>query len=174
MSAAERIIAVGLASPLPMMSGAVPWQGWNTACASPMSAEGAMPMPPIRPAGRSEMMSPDIVSLTTPAEAPGPRHRKAATSAPEKGTGGAAGIARGAFVEHATEKGVGLEGVRLVDAGEEATAATRLAAARQPKREIEQALGGLARDQEGLARFGIGHHALAHGGEQALGRFTDH
>ena len=83
-------------------------------------------------------------------------------------------MARGAFVEHAAEEGVGLEGVRLVDAGEEAGAPARLAAACQAKREIEQPLRGLAGDHQGLARFGVGHHALAHGGEQALGRFADH
>ena len=53
-------------------------------------------------------------------------------------------------------------------------APARLAAACQPKREIEQPLRGLAGDHQGLARFGVGHHALAHGGEQALGRFADH
>ena len=47
-----------------MMSGAVPWQGWNTACLSPMSAEGAMPKPPIRPAARSDRMSPNMFSIT--------------------------------------------------------------------------------------------------------------
>ena len=63
--AADRNIAVGLASPRPAMSGAVPWHGWNTACRSPMSADGAMPMPPIRPAPRSDRMSPNMFSVTT-------------------------------------------------------------------------------------------------------------
>jgi len=43
--AADRIIdgRMPALSP-PMMSGAVPWHGWNTAWRSPMSADGAMPM----------------------------------------------------------------------------------------------------------------------------------
>ena len=51
--ARERTAATGLAIPFPAMSGAVPWAGWKTAWASPMSAEGAMPMPPTSPAARS-------------------------------------------------------------------------------------------------------------------------
>ena len=58
-------MAVGLALPLPAISGALPWQGWNTAWLSPRSAEGAMPMPPINPAPRSDRMSPNMFSVTT-------------------------------------------------------------------------------------------------------------
>src|SRR5262245_49243226 len=106
-------------------------------------------------------------------EVPRPPHQHGRTCVDVEAIGGDVGIARGAFVEHAAEEGVSLEGVRLVDAGEQATAPAYLAPARQAKGEIEQALRGLARDQEGLARFGIGHHALAHGGEQTLGGFED-
>ena len=69
--AADRIIPVGLALPCPMMSGAVPWQGWNTAWRSPMSADGAMPMPPIRPAVMSERMSPNMFSITMTSKSQG-------------------------------------------------------------------------------------------------------
>jgi hypothetical protein len=45
---------------------------------------------------------------------------------------------------------------------------------RQAKRKVEQPLRGLARDEQRLARFALGYHALAHGSEQPLGRFADH
>ena len=67
----DRNIAVGLAMPRPAMSGAVPWQGWNTACSSPMSAEGAKPMPPMSPAPRSERMSPNMFSVTSTSKSQG-------------------------------------------------------------------------------------------------------
>ena len=55
---------MGLALPCPAMSGALPWAGWNTAWSSPMSADGAKPMPPISPAPRSDRMSPNMFSVT--------------------------------------------------------------------------------------------------------------
>src|SRR5690606_1170637 len=55
---AERRTAVGLATPLPAMSGAVPWTASNTAAVSPMLAPPTTPSPPTRPAQRSLMMSP--------------------------------------------------------------------------------------------------------------------
>ena len=73
--AAERIVATGLAMPWPAMSGADPWDGWKTAYRSPMSAEGAMPMPPTRPASRSERMSPNMFSVTITSKRSGRVHQ---------------------------------------------------------------------------------------------------
>ncbi len=82
-------------------------------------------------------------------------------------------MALGAFVEELAEEGKGLEHIRLVDAGELAGPAARLAALRQAKRKLEQPLRGLARDHQRLARLVVRHHAFAHRGEQALGRLAD-
>ena len=62
-------------------------------------------------------------------------------------------MARCAFVEDLAEEGIGFERIGLVDAGELAWPAPRLAAFGELKREVEQALRGLARDQERFARF---------------------
>jgi hypothetical protein len=59
---------LGLAMPLPAMSGAVPCTASNIAQPlSPMLAAGATPSPPISPAARSERMSPNrfIVTITS-------------------------------------------------------------------------------------------------------------
>ena len=56
--APDRIIAIGFATPLPAMSGALPWTGSNTAYSHPRFAPAARPSPPTSPAHRSEMMSP--------------------------------------------------------------------------------------------------------------------
>src|SRR5262249_34186442 len=69
---------VGFALPWPMISGAVPWHGWNTACLSPISADGAMPRPPINPAARSERMSPKMFSITMTSKSHGRRTISAA------------------------------------------------------------------------------------------------
>ena len=63
--ATDSSIALGLAMPWPAMSGAVPCAGWNTAWWSPMSPEGAMPMPPTSAAIRSDRMSPNMFSVTS-------------------------------------------------------------------------------------------------------------
>ncbi len=78
------------------------------------------------------------------------------------------------LVKNAAEEGKGLEHVRLVDAGQHPRLAARLAPLGEAKRELEQALGGPARDHHGLARVLVGDDALAHRGEQAFGRFADH
>ena len=51
-------MAVGFATPLPAMSGALPWTGSNTAYSHPRFAPGASPSPPVSPAQRSLRMSP--------------------------------------------------------------------------------------------------------------------
>ena len=51
--AALRTTAIGLASPLPAMSGALPWTASNTAYALPRFAPGTSPSPPTSPAHRS-------------------------------------------------------------------------------------------------------------------------
>ena len=83
-------------------------------------------------------------------------------------------MAFGGLVEHLAEEREGPEHVRLVDAGQAAIGlAARLAAFGELEGEFEQPLGGLAGDDEGLARLGLRHDALAHRGEQAFGRFPD-
>src|SRR5690348_14286949 len=78
------------------------------------------------------------------------------------------------LVEEPAEEGEGLEHIRLVNAGQPtANTAACLAAFGEAERELEQALGGPARDHHGLARLIFGDNALAHRGEQALGRFPD-
>ena len=84
------------------------------------------------------------------------------------------GMLRGRLVEQLAEERVGLEGIGLVDAGEPAGQPARLAALGQAERKLEQPLGGLARDHQGLARLVVRHHALAHRGEHAFGRLADH
>lgn len=54
----ERRRAVGLASPLPSISGAEPWTASKIEASLPMFPDGVKPNPPIRPADKSERMSP--------------------------------------------------------------------------------------------------------------------
>lgn len=54
----ERRRAVGLARPLPAMSGAEPWTASKMDASLPMLPEGVRPRPPMRPADKSERMSP--------------------------------------------------------------------------------------------------------------------
>ena len=83
-------------------------------------------------------------------------------------------MAFGGLVEHPAKERERPEHVGLVDAGQAAIGlAARLAAFGEAERKLEQALRGLARDDQRLARLGVGHHALAHRGEQAFGRFAD-
>src|SRR4051794_15269694 len=64
LSAAERIIASGLALPVPAMSGAEPWTGSNRPGPSPPSdALGSMPSEPVSIAASSLRMSPNMFSV---------------------------------------------------------------------------------------------------------------
>ena len=65
IQAPDRIVAIGLAMPLPAMSGAVPWDAWKYPNLSPISAAAAIPMPPIVAAPRSDSRSPTKFSVTT-------------------------------------------------------------------------------------------------------------
>src|SRR5688572_7231957 len=78
--AAERMHAVGLALLCPKMSGAEPWQGWKSAWSSPMSPEGAMPMPPTSAAVWSDRMSPNMFSVTITSNSQGLRTRSSAVA----------------------------------------------------------------------------------------------
>ena len=62
--AALKMVASGLARPLPAMVGAEPCEGWNTPWSAPMSPDGARPSEPTMPAARSETMSPNMFSAT--------------------------------------------------------------------------------------------------------------
>ena len=166
---------MGLALPCPMMSGAVPWQGWNTAWRSPISAEGAMPMPPIRPAVMSERMSPNMFSITMTSKSQGRFTSSSGAGIDIEPVGLDAGMALGGLIEHLAEERERLEHIGLVDAGQAATGPpARLAAFGQAERKLEQPLRGLSRDDQRLARLGVGDDALAHRGEQAFGGFPDH
>jgi hypothetical protein len=112
-----------------------------------MSADGAMPRPPIRLAVMSETISTIGLHLR---------------------------MLLGDLVENAAEEGKGLEHVGLVDAGERPRLAARLAPLGEAKRKLEQALGRLARDHHGFTRVLMGDDTLAHRSEQALGGFADH
>ena len=65
--APERMTAIGLATPRPAMSGALPCTASKTAYSSPMFAPGTSPSPPTRPAQRSLSRSPkrfDVASTS--------------------------------------------------------------------------------------------------------------
>jgi TRAP-type C4-dicarboxylate transport system substrate-binding protein len=85
--AAESSVAVGLARPLSAMSGAVPCAGWNTAWSSPISAEGAKPMPPMSPAPRSDSMSPNMFSVGSTSKSHGLRTWSSAMASTVSGAG---------------------------------------------------------------------------------------
>ena len=57
--------AVGLARPLPSMSGAEPWTASKMEASLPMLPDGVKPRPPMRPADKSERMSPYLTLVWT-------------------------------------------------------------------------------------------------------------
>ena len=62
--AADNISPVGLAMPLPAMSGAEPWIASNKAVSLPMFELAAKPRPPTKPAISSDKMSPNMLVVT--------------------------------------------------------------------------------------------------------------
>ena len=69
--AKERMEAMGLARPLPAISGAEPWIGSYSADGrplgflSPSDADGSMPMEPVNCAASSDSTSPNRLSVTS-------------------------------------------------------------------------------------------------------------
>ena len=63
--AAERMVASGLATPLPAMSGAAPWIGsYSPLPLASSAAEGSMPIDPVSIDASSERMSPNRFPVT--------------------------------------------------------------------------------------------------------------
>ena len=62
---------LGLAMPLPAMSGALPWMASNMATVSPMLAEPPRPTEPVISAAMSLMMSPYRLGVTMTSKMPG-------------------------------------------------------------------------------------------------------
>ena len=72
--AAHQICPIGLAIPLPAMSGAEPWTGSNMEgyfCSGFRFAEGAIPMLPAMAGPRSDRMSPNRLLPTTTSKCSG-------------------------------------------------------------------------------------------------------
>mmetsp|Transcript_6771 Transcript_6771/g.28513 ORF Transcript_6771/g.28513 Transcript_6771/m.28513 type:complete len:200 (+) Transcript_6771:1962-2561(+) len=64
--AADRIVASGLAMPLPAISGALPWDGsYKPLLLASSEADGSMPIEPVSIAASSDRMSPNILPVTT-------------------------------------------------------------------------------------------------------------
>ncbi len=63
--ATERMVASGLATFCPAMSGAEPWMGsYMPLPLASREAEGSMPMEPVSMAAQSERMSPNMLVVT--------------------------------------------------------------------------------------------------------------
>ena len=107
-------------------------------------------------------------------EIPRPLHQQRRAGIDIEPVGLHLGMARGGRVEHLAEERERLEHIRLVDAGQRARFAARLAALGEAKRKFEQPLRGFSRDHQRFARVVVGHDALAHRREQAFGGFPDH
>jgi len=67
----ERRRAVGLARPLPAISGALPWTASKMEASFPMFPDGVRPRPPMRPAERSDRISPYKLGMTMTVSAKG-------------------------------------------------------------------------------------------------------
>jgi hypothetical protein len=67
----ERRRAVGLARPLPAISGALPWTASKMEASFPMFPDGVRPRPPMRPAERSDRISPYKLGITMTVSAKG-------------------------------------------------------------------------------------------------------
>ena len=68
--AADRIVASGFATPLPAMSGALPWLGsYRPLPFASSEAEGSMPIEPVSIAASSDRMSPNMLPVTTTSNA---------------------------------------------------------------------------------------------------------
>ena len=173
--AVERIMAVGLAMPWPAMSGAVPWLGWKTACLSPMSAEGAKPMPPIKAGAEVGEDVAEEVLGGEDVEVPGAADEVERHGVDVVVAGVDVGVAGGGFVEDPAHEGEGAEDVGFVDQGDLALgAAGGPAAAGEVAAEFGEAFGGGAGDDLGVAGFlVVDDLALAAGGEHAFGGFAD-
>jgi hypothetical protein len=63
--------AVGLANPFPAISGALPWTASKIEASLPMLPEGVKPRPPIKPADKSERISPYRLGMTMTVSAKG-------------------------------------------------------------------------------------------------------
>src|ERR1700690_3600768 len=80
----------------------------------------------------------------------------------------------GGLIEHLAKEREGLEHIGLIDAGQLARPAPRLAAFGKPEGKLEQAFRGFSRDYESFARLVIRDDAFSHRGEQAFGGFPDY
>ena len=72
--AAERIVAIGFASPVPAISGADPWIGsYRPQLVLPMDAEARSPIEPVIWDASSDRMSPNILEVRTTSNLDGSR-----------------------------------------------------------------------------------------------------
>ena len=165
---AERIVAMGFATPLPVMSGAV--RGTAGTRVPIAGRRRRHPHSADQSGGEIRDNVAEHVFHHQEIELPGLAHQHGRARINIKSVRAHGGKAHRAFVEHLAKERVRLECVRLVDAGQEPSSATRLAPLRQAEGEIEQTLASLAGDHKRLTGLGVGHYALAHRGKQALGQ----
>ena len=162
--------ASGFAIPRPAMSGALPCAGWEQAV--PVAEVGGRRHAHAADERGGEIREdvPEHVLRHHHVELPRPAHQIEG--------GGVDVVVRGlevrmpgrALVEDLAEEGHRGEHVRLVHAGDPASATARLAPRREPEARVEQALAGGAGDDHGVAGDPVVlHRPLAARGEQALG-----
>ena len=97
---------------------------------------GAIPMPPINAAPRSDRMSPNMFSVTITSNSQGARTRRSAMASTYMQSGGDLGMSGGDFQEDTAEEGHRRQHVGLVDARDTADAPGRAALPRQTEREF--------------------------------------